>query len=150
MRVSKRLIALLCAAALIMSLSACGGGHEGEGEGEGESEGDNSSNEPIVKLFKYDPGESFRINLAGDGDTLSVLMCKVVFEVSDEEALRVLDKSDFKIRAAVNKELGKLTEADVTINKDLDGLSARLVKAVNEELDLTIFEKAYITEFIAQ
>ncbi|MCL2084220.1 MAG: flagellar basal body-associated FliL family protein [Oscillospiraceae bacterium] len=130
MRGLKRLVALMCSAALMAALmAACGGDVE-------------------VKLFAYDPGEAFVTNFA-EPDAKKMLKCAVMFEITDQKAVESLVERNYIIRDAVIKELSRLTTEDATVYKDLDALGVRLVEAVNAALGLPdpIFHGAYFSEF---
>ena len=113
--------------------------------------------EPYLRIppaYYFSPGGPFSTNITvldrdGNPDPRRQIRCTIVFEVLDEDAIEELDEVTFIIRNAVLQVLGELTIEEITVNRDLDSISQRLVDRVNEEInsyyDLVVW--AYFTEF---
>ena len=108
----------------------------------------------IPQAYYFSPGGPFSTNITvmdrdGNPDPRRQIRCTIVFEVIDEDAIEELDEVVFIIRNAVLQVLGELTIEEVTVNRDLDSISQRLVDRINEEIssyyDLVVW--AYFTDF---
>ena len=117
---------------IILLLAACGG-----------------SDARVPKVYTYSPGAAFSTNINGT-EPRRVLKCVVQFEVIDEAAITELEGLNFIVRNAVITELGKLTEVELTTEKDLPGISQRLVDCVNEAItsNINLVVRAYFTDFL--
>jgi len=101
----------------------------------------------LPAVYTYNPGAVFTTNIK-DEDPRRVVKCSIIFEVLDEKAVAELADYNFAIRNAVISVLGELTSYELTIGKDLEDISKRLVIKANEAIygpDLII--GAYFTDF---
>jgi flagellar basal body-associated protein FliL len=98
--------------------------------------------------YTYSPGATFT-SILNEEEGRRQIKCAVVFKVIDEQAIDELSENNFVVRNAVLSVLGELTIEDISIAKDYEGLSQRIVDQVNEDLgspyELVI--GAYFTEF---
>ena len=103
----------------------------------------------LPTTYIHNPGAAFSANI-NDEDTRRVLKCAVIFEVIDEAAATELTNYNYVVRNAVLMVLGELTIDELTINKDMQDISQRLISQVNlsvqSKVDLVI--GAYFTEFV--
>jgi len=110
------------------------------------------SEEPPQRLpsrYVFNPGAVFATNINHD-DPRRVLRCAVMLEVIDEQASIELVSFDDTIRNAILVVLGELTMAEVTTDKNLDAIAARIVAQVNEALGghIPLVVGASFTEFV--
>ncbi|MCL2226610.1 MAG: flagellar basal body-associated FliL family protein [Oscillospiraceae bacterium] len=108
--------------------------------------------EPVSRLpYKhlFNPGAAFATNINHD-DPRRVLRCSMMFEVIDEAAVEELTNYTAAIRNAVLMVLGELTMAEVTTDKDLEDIAARVLERVNDILstNIPLVIGAYFTEFV--
>ena len=102
----------------------------------------------LPAVYTYNPGAAFTTNI-NDEDPRRQLRTAIIFEVIDDAAAAELSEYNFVIRNAVITVLSSLTLEELTTNKDIQGISDRLVEQINEaiisHIDLVI--GAYFTEF---
>lgn len=105
----------------------------------------------VLTVPTYSPGASFSTNFNNPEQPQRQIKCTVVFEVIDEQAIDELTENNFKIRNSVLSVLGELTMDEITVDRDLDAIGARIVDRVNEDLqargDMHLVVRAYFTEF---
>ena len=103
----------------------------------------------IATTHYYSAGGPFSTNISDEANPRLQVRCTIVFEVIDEKAIEELDQVVFKVRSSVLSVLGELTISDITINRDFDALSQRLVDKLNEDIPSTyeLFVRAYFTDF---
>ena len=102
----------------------------------------------LPTVYTYDPGPAFESNINNE-DMRRVVTCAVVFEVIDEKASVELAEHNSTIRNAILVILGGLTLEELTIDKDLNEISQRIVNQVNESIGsrVNLIVGAYFTEF---
>jgi flagellar basal body-associated protein FliL len=128
-----RILSLVFALLLIASLlSAC-----------------NKTDPRVPKVYTYSPGAAFSTNI-NDPEPRRVLKCVVLFEVIDEDAVTELTDLNFIIRNACIAELSSLTLEELTINRNIDDVSQRLVDCVNAVIpsNINLVVRAYFTDFL--
>ena len=103
----------------------------------------------ITTAYYYQAGGPFATNISDENNPRLQIRCTIVFEVVDERAIEELDEVVFKVRNSVLAVLGELTLEEITVRRDLDVISQRLVDRVNEDLPTTyeLFLRAYFTDF---
>ena len=103
----------------------------------------------ITTTYYFTAGGPFSTNINDADNPRLQIRCTIVFEVVDERAIEELDQVVFKVRSSVLSVLGELTIADITVNRDFDSLSDRLVHRINEDIPATesLFKRAYFTDF---
>ena len=108
----------------------------------------------ITPAYYFSPGGPFQTNITtfdrdDNPDPRRQLRCSIVFEVIDEAAILELDEVTFIVRSAVIHVLGELTMEEVTIHRDLDDLTQRIVDRVNEDIHsyTPLVVWAYFTDF---
>ena len=102
----------------------------------------------LPAVYTYNPGAPFTTNV-NDEDPRRLVKCAVVFEVIDEAAAVDLAAFNFVIRNAVITVLSSLTVEELTVNRDLQEISQRLVDQVNASIygQVNLIVGAYFTEF---
>jgi len=103
----------------------------------------------LATPYTYNPGAGFQTNIK-DEDPRRTIRCSVIFEVIDEDAVTELADHNFVIRNAVLIVLGELTREELTVNRDLQEISQRLVDQVNDAIrsNINLVVGAYFTEFV--
>ena len=108
----------------------------------------------IAAAHYFSAGGQFQTNVTvldkdGNPDPRRQIRCTIVFEVVDEQAVAELEEVTFKVRNSVLAVLGELTLEEITVNRDLDAISQRLVDRINEDLPTTyeLFLRAFFTDF---
>jgi len=109
----------------------------------------------ILVAHYYSPGAPFATNIAildkdGNPDPRRQIRCTIVFEVVDERAVEELEGVTFKVRSSVLALLGELTVEEITIHRDFEDLSKRLIERINNDLptEYELIKKAFFTEFV--
>ena len=109
----------------------------------------------ILVAHYYSPGAPFATNVAivdkdGNPDPRRQIRCTIMFEVVDERAIAELEEVTFKVRSSVLAVLSELTVEEITINRDFNDLSQRLIDRINDDLptEYDLFKRAYFTEFL--
>lgn len=102
----------------------------------------------LVPIPTYDPGPAFSTNFNYE-DPRRQVKCSVVFEVVDEQAVEELAQHNFKIRNSILSVLGELTLEEITTERDLNAIAARIVERANIDLNAShdLIVGAYFTDF---
>ena len=108
----------------------------------------------ISPAYYFSPGGPFQTNITAfdrddNPDPRRQLRCAIVFEVIDEAAIDELTEITFVVRNAVLDVIGQLTMDEVTIHRDLEDLTQRIVDRVNEDINsnINLVVWAYFTDF---
>lgn len=90
--------------------------------------------ERLPEIHTYNPGAAFVSNISNE-DIRKVVKCSVIFEVIDETARTELSMYNSTVRNAVLAVLGEFTLEELTVGRDLNEISQRIVQHVNEALE---------------
>ena len=112
-------------------------------------DGDDEPTQRLPTRHIFNPGAVFATNINHD-DPRRVLRCAVIFEVFDELAAEELVYFTDTIRNAVLMVMGELTIYEVTTEKNLEDIAARIVERTNAAIgnNFDLIVGASFTEFV--